>query len=78
VDATTLTPVHDADGTPVGTPDAEEWSGKFGVTMAATTDLDRAVTERLAKHDRRDTTGPIDASAPISPWSSCQHMPAKT
>lgn len=36
---------------------ADEWSGRLGVAMAATTELDRAVTERLAKHDLRYTTG---------------------
>jgi len=39
------------------TPGIEEWSGRIGVEMAATTELDRAVNERLAKHDLRYTTG---------------------
>lgn len=38
-------------------PNAEEWPGRLGVEMVATTELDRAVTERLAKHDLRYTTG---------------------
>jgi Fe2+ or Zn2+ uptake regulation protein len=41
----------------VETTSAEEWSGRLAVEMAATTELDRAVTERLAKHDLRYTTG---------------------
>jgi Fur family transcriptional regulator, ferric uptake regulator len=36
---------------------AQERSGKLGTTMAATSELDRVVTERLAKHDLRYTTG---------------------
>ena len=39
------------------TPGIEEWSVRIGVEMAATTELDRAVNERLAKHDLRYTTG---------------------
>jgi Fur family transcriptional regulator, ferric uptake regulator len=43
--------------TPVASPGVEEWSGRLGVSMAASTELDRAVTERLARHDLRYTTG---------------------
>ena len=57
MDATTPMPAHDAGDTRVGSPDAEKWSGRLAITMAATTELDRAVIERLARHDLRYTTG---------------------